>query len=101
MTNLPFIHYSDPKYQGGKEHIVYGSGTKNLKWIYSDRFDWSYKTRKKDGESDIEYWERILYLALQKKVEIKCVIGGCNQSNGFGYYVFGYKEIGESGESNE
>lgn len=92
MTELPFIHYSNPNYQGGKEHIVYGSESPDLQWKYSDRLiDWSYKTRKKESQSDIEYWENILFLALGKKVKINCVIGGCNQSNGEGYYIFGYK----------
>lgn len=71
MSNLPFIHYSNPNYQGGQEHIVYGFDTGDLSWNYSDRLiDWSYGKKKEDGESDIEYWERILYLALKKKVEI-------------------------------
>lgn len=98
MTKLPFIHYSNPSYQGGKEQIVYGSKSPELQWNYSDRLiDWSYNTKKEEGQSDIDYWENILFQALRKKVKIECVIGGCNQSNGFGYYVFGYR----AAENNE
>jgi len=92
MTKLPFIHYTNPNYKNGKEQIVYGSMSRNLQWTYSDRLiDWSYKTKKEENQSDIEYWENILFLAFNKKVKIECVVGGCNQSNGSGYYVFGYK----------
>jgi len=92
MSNLPFISYRNPQYQNGKVQIVYGQSSDDLQWTYSDRLiDWSYKTRKEPGQSDIDYWENILERALNKKVKIECVVGGCNQSRGDGYYIFGYK----------
>jgi len=92
MIKLPFIHYSNPNYQGGQEHVVYGLMSQDLQWNYSDRLiSWSYKKKKEEGQSDIKFWENILFSALGKKVKIECVIGGCNQSNGEGYYIFGYK----------
>jgi len=106
MTNLPFIHYSNPRFQNGKEEIVYGANSssevlKSLSWNYSDRLiDWSYKMRQEPGESDIDYWEKVLKAALNKPVKIECVIGGCNSSNGWGYYVFGYKEVTDNGSSS-
>lgn len=94
MTNLPYISYSNPRFKNGQEHIVYGQISRDLQWTYSDRLiDWSYKTRKEPGQSDINYWETVLEMALnKKKVKIQCVVGGCNQSRGDGYYIFGYRE---------
>lgn len=94
MTKLPFIHYSNPRFHNGKTEVVYGQDTENLSWNYSDRLiDWSYKMRKEPGDSDIDYWEKVLKAALGREVKIECVIAGLNSSNGEGYYVFGYKEV--------
>jgi hypothetical protein len=98
MTNFPFIHYSNPRFQNGKEEIIYGADEssnilKSLNWVYSDRlFEYTYKRRKEPGQSDLDYWENILKIVQGREVEIKCVIGGCNRSNGEGYYILGYKD---------
>lgn len=94
MTNLPYISYRNPRFQNGKTEIVYGQETKDLNWNYSDRLvGYSYKMRKEPGDSDIDYWEKVLKAALNKPVKIECVIAGLNSSSGEGNYVFGYKEL--------
>lgn len=95
MTNLPYIHYSDPRVDyGRKEAVVYGCLSNNLNWVYNDRLsEYTRKTPKESGQSDIEYWEKILEIVQGKKVSIECVLIGANSATWFHYYVFGWKEV--------
>ena len=102
-------HYSDPLYQGGQEHTLFGSTAKGLEYVYSDRlWQWDYakseeasRAAKESGApvGSAEFYERYLSHYFGQQVLLRHVIGGVNVSNGYEYFIFGYQKEGEDGQT--
>lgn len=80
-------------------------------WVYSDRMmEWDYN---KFNEACMKVWknqgqyfyprsrtpkqiEKFLCIYFDKNVELTAVVQGCNQGNGYPYWVFAYREKGNN-----
>lgn len=88
------------------EHVLWKSDdcTKMDHFVYSDRmmsWDWTkfHDSMKQvwqqhghyfDGDNPADV-ERFLSLYQEKPVKLTAILKGCNVSNGYPYYIFGYK----------
>lgn len=105
-------HYSDPRYQGGKERDLFGSRREGLNYVYSDRLSqWDYRKSEKSWEiaskeypqNSVAHRERYLSEYFGKPCTIEHVVVGVNVSNGYPYAVYGYtvKEADEPGSIDQ
>lgn len=103
---LPRPHYSDARYASGKTHTLFGkgdprSGDASLSYEYSDRlWQWDYAKMERAGEAATKsgaprnsphWWQEALSHFHDRPVTLHHVIGGVNVSNGYEYYVFGFR----------
>lgn len=105
-------HYSDPRYQGGKERDLFGSRREGLNYVYSDRLvqgdyrkyekSWEIATKECPPDS-VAHRERYLSEYFGKPCTIEHVVVGVNVSNGYPYAVYGYtvKEADEPGSIDQ
>jgi len=94
-------HYRDPRFANKSAQIVFGSREPNLKYVYDDRLQqWNYEKYKSSWKKAINsgktkdscaFLEIYLSAYFDKPIEIKCVLAGVNWSNGYEYWVAGYK----------
>ncbi len=98
-ASLPHPHYSDGYWN--KAQTVWGAEEEDIHYDYSDRlyqFDYdkadksSKEATKQLGNGFTPEWVQ-LYLTLYfgKPTEIRHIMAGCNLSNGYAYYVYGYR----------
>lgn len=100
-------HYTDDRFASGKTHTVFGKdpgsdfGHKGLEYVYSDRlWQWDYSKAQEAAEVANEsdyvarscnWYEAYLSHYLDEPVEIHHIVSGVNVSNGYSYFVLGYK----------
>ena len=98
---LPVPHYSSDAWHYA--HTVYGKRESGLHYDYSDRlWEWDYKKAEAaqkaanglhpytNGRS-AAFWEAFLTHYFGKPTALIQVLAGVNYSNGYEYYVFGYR----------
>lgn len=109
-------HYSDERYSRGQTHTLYCKRGETLlpgycdtehvegaSYVYSDRLEqWDYEKMRRAKEeakqswhpvASANYYSAMLSFYKDKKVEVVHVTAGVNVSNGYPYYVLGYREI--------
>lgn len=98
-ASFPYIHYSNPYWD--KEHTIFGAKELGLEYQYSDRleqfdYDKAKKARidasKKHPKFNAAYVQEYLTQYYGKPIILRHVIGGVNRSNGYNYYVYGFKQ---------
>ena len=98
-------HYTDTRFN--KAQTVFGKesqspyGHKELEYVYSDRlWQWNWDKAKRAREianqskhtpQSCLWYETFLSEYLNKPVLIEHILAGVNVSNGYPYYVLGYK----------
>lgn len=99
-ARMAYAHYTDDRFK--EAQVVYGRKEKDLSWDYSDRFyGWDYQKAKAAAEYAVSQGShgrtaRFSLLFLQyffddPNLELVCVMTGFNVSNGYDYYVYGYR----------
>lgn len=97
-ATFPYIHYSNSYWNEAR--TVWGAEEKGLSYDYSDRLqEWDYKkaeAARKAADEKVkgftpEWIQLYLSLYYGKDVELRHVMGGVNVSNGYNYYVYGYR----------
>ena len=93
-------HYTENDFK--HEQTVFGKEISGLTYDYDDRLiQWDYNKHKhalkKANESNhaeysCRYYEVYLSAYYEKDIEIFHIVAGVNQSNGYSYCAFGYKE---------
>ena len=85
-----------------KPQVIYGHQEDGLTWEYSDRI-WQWDRTKAEAASEkakdsgaspktARYAEAFLRAYFDNpNLKLMCVMGGCNLSNGYEYYVYGFK----------
>lgn len=91
--------YTDDRFK--EAQTVFGKKGKGLDYVYSDRlWQWDYdkseEATKIANANDLKsrtclWYECYLSAYLDKEIEIKHILSGVNVSNGYPYYVLGYK----------
>jgi hypothetical protein len=105
-------HYSDPRFQGGKEETLFGSRRDGLNYVYSDRLvqwdsrkdRWAWEIASKEyPQNSVAHRERYLSEYFGKPCTIEHVVVGVNVSNRYPYAVYGYtlKEPDEPGSTDQ
>jgi hypothetical protein len=96
-------HYSDRRFQSGKEHTLYGRQEPGLHYVYSDRiWQWDYAKAERASAAATEahgpivstpqWYETYLSAYFGIPLDLAHIIGGVNVSSGYEYYAFGYRE---------
>ena len=101
-ASFPHIHYSDSYWNVAR--TIWGAEEKGINYEYSDRLEqWDYakaeNARKQAWEKHKKfnpaYIQEYLTLYYDKPVLLCHVMGGVNIGNGYNYYVYGFKFLGE------
>lgn len=103
-TVLPYAHYTDDRFK--EAQVVFGSKQSGLSWDYSDRLQqWSYEKYEQacDAAKESGAKPRTARWALtmlrhyfdDQNLELGCIMTGFNLSNGYDYYVYGYRRSTE------
>ena len=100
--HLPLMAYRYSATDNDSPKTVYGEVSEGLSYNYSDRLitgDWdkselSFEAAKasKYPIDSCGYYEVFLSTYFDKPIEIGHIQTGCNLSNGFSYFIFGYKD---------
>lgn len=96
-------HYSDERFSRGREHTLFGATEEGLSYEYSDRlWQWDYGKARDSRAHAAEHsgfrdnspgwWEAWLSYYHGKPISLRHIIGGVNVSNGYEYYIFGFKD---------
>lgn len=94
-------HYSNSRFAGKGEVEVWGKKTQGIGYDYSDRFwQWDYKKAEaaaihasENAPKNTAQWvECFISHFYDKNLEVFHICAGVNQSNGYPYWVAGYKE---------
>lgn len=95
---LAYPHYSDDRWLHPK--LIYGQQRKTDECNYSDRlWEWDYEAAERASAACEEQgltprtarWTEAWLSAYHgKPVTLRYILGGCNWSSGYEYYVYGY-----------
>jgi hypothetical protein len=91
-------HYSDERWR--EALLIYGKQCKTDECNYSDRlYEWDYEAAERASKAceeaglrsrtarQVETWLSAYH---GKPVTLRYILGGCNWSSGYAYYVYGY-----------
>ena len=95
--SLAYPHYSDRQWD--EPNTIFGKDTTNLTYNYSDRLiQFNYENHKKGEEkaksitgNTARYWLEYLKGYHGKDIDLQWIGAGRNRSNGYPYWVLGYK----------
>lgn len=96
---LSYPHYSDSRWD--TEQTIYGNKSKGIEYNYSDRLmQFSYENHKKGEEkasnqqqNTARYYLEYLKGYYGKDIDLQWIGAGVNRSNGYPYWIFGYKVL--------
>lgn len=98
-TQWPFPHYSNPVWK--EPQTVFGREARGLEYVYDDRlmqWDWDAWNRGREAADQVAtkrtaaWWEACLSAYHGYPVELVHAQAGVNWSNGFPYYVLGFRK---------
>lgn len=99
-TPLMMPHYTDERFKQGAL-TLFGREEKGLHYNYSDRlWQWDYDKAEQSGKvatasgaphNSAAWYEAYLSAYFDTPVEVRHILGGVNASNGYAYFVFGYR----------
>ena len=98
-ATFPYIHYSNSYWNTAR--TLWGAKEKGILYEYSDLI-WQWDHNKAEQSSKTateklgqgftpEWIQLFLTLYHEKPIELRHVMGGVNLSNGYNYYVYGYR----------
>jgi hypothetical protein len=101
---LAYPHYSDERWE--RPQLIYGRECKTAECNYSDRlFQWDHTAAERASEAckkaklnqrtakQVETWLSAYH---DRPVKLRYILGGCNLSSGYPYYVYGYDYVTEA-----
>jgi hypothetical protein len=97
---LPYASHRDDRFK--EPQVVFGEERDGLSWDYSDRlWQWDHEKCKRSSEAAKESGAKprtarfalvmLQYYYDDPNLELVCIMTGFNPSNGYDYYVYGYR----------
>jgi hypothetical protein len=96
-------HYSNPKFDGKGEVEIWGRKQSGIDYVYSDRlWQWDWNKAKEAAEHCSErkirlntarWVQEFLKYYYSKPIEVCHIYSGVNQSNGYSYWVAGFRSV--------